>query len=53
VPELSDVTDLGGSSRSVVLRARAGPLAELAASVAAALRREYGDHPLLPAPAFR
>jgi hypothetical protein len=30
-----------------------GPLADLAAETAAALRRTYGDHPLLPAPAFR
>jgi hypothetical protein len=30
-----------------------GPLGELAAGTAAALRRAYGDHPLLPAPAFR
>jgi hypothetical protein len=30
-----------------------GPLADLAAEVAAALRREYGDHPLPYAPAFR
>ena len=31
----------------------AGPLADLAAAVLAALRREYGDHPLERAPAFR
>lgn len=30
-----------------------GPLADLAAETTAALRREYGDHPLRPAPAFR
>jgi hypothetical protein len=30
-----------------------GPLADLAAETAAALRRTHGDHPLLPAPAFR
>jgi hypothetical protein len=30
-----------------------GPLAELAAETAAALRREHGDHPLALAPAFR
>lgn len=30
-----------------------GPLADLAAELADALRREYGDHPLALAPAFR
>jgi hypothetical protein len=30
-----------------------GPLADLAAESATVLRREYGDHPLALAPAFR
>lgn len=51
--------DIPTPTRRALLQHRLGrvpggtPLGELAAVTAAALRREYGDHPLLPAPAFR